>query len=109
VIWGTGTPRREFLYADDCADALVHLAKTYSGDEHVNVGSGTDVTILDLAEIVKEVIGFTGEIVRDTSKPDGTPRKLMSGDKLRDLGWQPKVDLRQGIANAYQWFLENRA
>ena len=109
VIWGTGTPRREFLYADDCADALVHLAKTYSGDEHVNVGSGTDVTILELAEIVKEVIGFTGEIVRDTSKPDGTPRKLMSGDKLRDLGWQPKVDLRQGIANAYQWFLENRA
>jgi GDP-L-fucose synthase len=107
VIWGTGTPRREFLYADDCADALVHLAKTYSGDEHVNVGSGSDVTILELAEIVKEVVGFTGEIVRDTSKPDGTPRKLMSGDKLRELGWHPKVDLHQGIAQSYQWFLNN--
>jgi GDP-L-fucose synthase len=108
VIWGTGTPRREFLYADDCADALVHLAKTYSGDEHVNVGSGSDVTIFELAEIVKEVVGFTGEIVRDTSKPDGTPRKLMSGDKLRELGWHPRVDLHQGIANSYQWFLNNK-
>lgn len=109
VIWGTGTPRREFLYADDCADALVHLAKVYSGDEHVNVGSGTDVTILELAEIVKEVVGFSGDIVRDTSKPDGTPRKLMSGDRLRELGWQPKIDLREGIARAYRWFLDNKA
>ena len=109
VIWGTGTPRREFLYADDCADALVHLAINYSGDEHVNVGSGTDVTILELAELVKDVIGFTGEIVRDTSKPDGTPRKLMSGERLRELGWQPKVDLREGIARSYRWFLDNKA
>jgi GDP-L-fucose synthase len=109
VIWGTGTPRREFLYADDCADAIVHLAKTYSGEEHVNVGSGTDVTIYELAETVKEVVGFDGEIVRDLSKPDGTPRKLMSGDRLRELGWAPKVDLREGIAKSYAWFLENRA
>jgi GDP-L-fucose synthase len=106
VIWGTGAPRREFLYADDCADALVHLAKTYSADEHVNVGSGTDVTILELAQLVKDVIGFTGEITNDLSKPDGTPRKLMSGERIRSLGWRPSVTLREGIARSYSFFLE---
>lgn len=88
TIWGTGTPRREFLNADDCADACVFLMKTYSDFEHVNVGSGEDITILELARLVCEVVGFEGEIITDTSKPDGTPRKLMSADKLRGMGWK---------------------
>jgi len=107
TIWGTGTPRREFLHCDDCADALVFLLKTYSGVEHVNVGSGEDVTIRELTEIVCDVVGFDGEIVTDTTKPDGTPRKLMSADKLRAMGWQPKIGLRDGIQSAYKWFLGN--
>ncbi|MES3046819.1 GDP-L-fucose synthase [Sphingomonas faeni] len=108
-IWGSGTPRREFLHVDDCAEACVYLMQNYSGAEHVNVGSGSDVTILELAEMVCSVVGYTGEIVRDTSKPDGTPRKLMSADKLRNLGWQPTIDLRDGIASTYAWFLANGA
>lgn len=107
IIWGTGTPRREFLNADDCADACVHLMKTYSDFEHVNVGSGEDIAIYDLARLVAEVVGFEGEIARDGSKPDGTPRKLMSADKLRGQGWRPKIALRDGIAEAYGWFLDN--
>lgn len=109
VVWGTGTPRREFLHADDCADALVFLLKTYSGDEHVNVGSGEDLTILELTRMVCDVVGFEGEIIHDLTKKDGTPRKLMSADKLRALGWQPRIGLRQGLAETYQWFLENVA
>ncbi len=108
-IWGSGTPRREFLHVDDCAAACVYLMENYSGAEHVNVGSGSDVTILELAEMVCSVVGFQGEIVRDTSKPDGTPRKLMSADKLRGLGWQPTIELRDGIASTYAWFLANAA
>ena len=106
TIWGTGTPRREFLHADDCADALVHLMQVYSGESHVNVGSGEDLPIIDLARLVAEVVGFEGEIVRDTTKPDGTPRKLMSGEKLRALGWRPRIGLREGLADAYRAFLE---
>ncbi|MCW6510361.1 GDP-L-fucose synthase [Lichenifustis flavocetrariae] len=109
TIWGTGTPRREFLHADDCADALVFLLKAYSAMEHINVGSGQDLAILDLARLVCEVVGFQGEIVHDLSKPDGTPRKLMRADKLRALGWSPTIALRDGIAGAYGWFLANRA
>ncbi|KPH81485.1 GDP-L-fucose synthase [Bosea vaviloviae] len=109
TIWGTGTPRREFLHVDDCADGLVHLLKTYSGFEHVNIGSGEDVTILELTQAVCEVVGFTGEIVKDTSKPDGTPRKLMSADRLRAMGWAPKIELKDGISQTYRWFLANRA
>jgi len=105
VIWGTGTPRREFLHVDDCADALVLLLKTYSEDEHINIGSGSDISIADLARLVCDVIGFDGEISHDLSKPDGTPRKLMSGDKLKKLGWRPKISLEDGIAGAYQDFL----
>lgn len=105
TIWGTGTPRREFLNADDCADACVFLMKTYSDFEHVNVGSGEDVTILELAQLVCEVVGFKGQIVTDTSKPDGTPRKLMSADKLRGMGWKPSIELREGIKGAYEAFL----
>jgi len=104
TIWGTGAPRREFLHADDCADALVFLLKTYSGDEHVNVGSGEDIPIIDLARLVCEVVGFTGEIRHDLTKPDGTPRKLMSGDKLRALGWRPRIGLREGVAAVYAGF-----
>lgn len=109
TIWGSGSPRREFLHADDCADAVVFLAKHYSDAQHVNVGSGTDVTIFELAELVCEVVGFGGDIVRDTDKPDGTPRKLMSGDKLRALGWKPKIGLRDGVEATYRWFLDNVA
>ncbi len=101
TIWGTGTPRREFLNADDCADACVFLMKTYSEFEHVNVGSGEDVTILELAQLVCQVVGFGGEIITDTSKPDGTPRKLMSADKLQGMGWTPRIALADGIAAAY--------
>jgi GDP-L-fucose synthase len=109
TIWGTGTPRREFLNADDCADACVFLMKTYSDFEHVNVGSGEDVTILELAQLVCEVVGFKGEIVTDTTKPDGTPRKLMSADKLRGMGWKPRIELRDGVLAAYKAFLTTTA
>jgi len=109
VVWGTGSPRREFLHADDCADALVFLLKSYSGEEHVNVGSGEDLTILELTRMVCEVVGFEGEITHDLSKADGTPRKLMSTDRLRSMGWSPRIDLRDGIAQTYRWFLDNVA
>jgi len=109
TMWGTGTPLREFLHSDDCADALVFLLKNYSQDEHVNVGSGSDVSIADLAAIVCDVVGYRGQIERDLTKPDGTPRKLMSADKLRSMGWTPKITLEAGIASTYQWFLENAA
>lgn len=105
TIWGTGTPRREFLHVDDLADACVFLLKTYSDDGHINIGSGTDIPIYELAQLVCEIVGFTGEIVRDTGKPDGTPRKLMSGAKLAGLGWTPRIALREGLASAYQEFL----
>lgn len=105
VIWGTGTPRREFLHVDDCADALVFLLKTYTGDEHVNVGSGEDITILDLAKTVCTAVGFEGEIVCDTSKPDGTPRKLMTGAKLMGMGWVPRICLDLGVVKSYAGFL----
>lgn len=104
VVWGTGTPRREFLHADDCADALVFLLKEYSEEEHVNVGFGEDISILELTELVCEVVGFEGKIVHDFSKPDGTPRKLMSASKLRKLGWRPAIDLRTGLESAYDWY-----
>ncbi|MEQ1717485.1 MAG: GDP-L-fucose synthase [Hyphomicrobium sp.] len=109
VIWGSGTPRREFLHADDCADALVHIMKVYSADEHINVGSGEDLTIAELARLVADVVGFKGDIVYDVSKPDGTPRKLMSGDKLKALGWAPRISLPDGLAGAYQSFLSENA
>jgi GDP-L-fucose synthase len=105
AVWGTGTPRREFLYVDDCADACVHLMQHYSDALHVNVGSGSDVSILELTQMVMEVIGYDGPVVNDTSKPDGTPRKLLDSSRLAALGWQPKVALREGIALAYRAFL----
>ncbi|WP_332711415.1 GDP-L-fucose synthase [Pelagibacterium mangrovi] len=109
TIWGTGTPRREFLHVDDCADALVFLLKSYSGDEHVNVGSGRDLTILELAQKVCATVGFAGTIRTDPAKPDGTPRKLMSNGKLRAMGWTPTISLDEGIADTYRWFLTHKA
>ncbi len=101
TIWGTGTPRREFLHADDCADACVFLMQRYSDFEHVNVGSGEDIAILDLARLVCEVVGFEGEIRTDPTKPDGTMRKLMSEEKLKVMGWSPQIELRDGISSLY--------
>lgn len=105
-IWGSGTPRREFLHVDDLADACVFLLKTYSAEGHVNVGYGDDVTIRDLTGMVAEAVNFTGEIVTDPSKPDGTPRKLMDSALLRGMGWQPRIELREGIAATYRCFLQ---
>jgi len=104
-IWGTGTPRREFLHADDCADACVFLLGHYSGESHVNVGYGSDVSIRELARLVMGVVGYDGEVVHDLDKPDGTPRKLMDSSLLRRMGWQPRINLEQGIADAYRHFL----
>lgn len=105
-VWGSGTPRREFLYVDDCADACVHLMKSYSDALHINVGSGEDIAIIELARLVMEVLGYDGEVVTDPSKPDGTPRKLMDNGRLAALGWSPRVGLREGIARGYAAFLE---
>lgn len=108
TVWGTGMPRREFLHADDCADALVFLLKNYSEYDHVNVGSGEDITILELTNIVCGIVGFSGVIVHDVTKPDGAPRKLMSAAKLRNLGWRPRIDLHSGIRGAYESFLRGQ-
>lgn len=105
TIWGTGAPRREFLHVDDCADALVHILQVYSEAEHINVGSGEDLTIRELAHLVCNVVGFQGDIVCDTTKPDGTMRKLISGARLAALGWRPATSLNEGLAHAYKAFL----
>ncbi|KAF3649764.1 putative GDP-L-fucose synthase 2 [Capsicum annuum] len=107
VVWGSGSPLREFLHVDDLADAVVFLLENYSDLEHVNVGSGKEVSIKELAELVKEVVGFKGELVWDTSKPDGTPRKLMDNSKIARLGWTPKISLRDGLVDTYKWYVEN--
>ena len=104
VIWGSGTPRREFLHVDDAADALVRLMTHYSGESHINVGSGSEVSILELAELVARVVGFSGRVVTDPSKPDGTPRKLLDSSKLTSLGWRPRIALADGLASTYAWF-----
>ena len=105
VVWGTGTPRREFLHVDDLADACLFLLDRYDSPEIINIGCGEDVTIRELAETVCDVLGFQGDLVFDTSKPDGTPRKLLDMTKLFGLGWRPKIPLREGIRDTYEWFL----
>ena len=107
VVWGSGTPLREFLHVDDLADAVVHLAKVYSDEEHVNVGSGQEVSIRELAELVCEVVSFKGKLVLDSSKPDGTPRKLSDVSKLRSLGWDTQRTLRDGIKSTYKGYIDN--
>jgi len=109
VVWGTGTPRREFLHVDDCASAGLFLLEKYDSPEIINVGSGEDLSIRELAELVCDVVGFEGELAWDKNKPDGTPRKLLDVSKLRALGWAPTIPLRQGIAQTYDWFLKNVA
>ena len=109
TLWGTGTPRREFLHVDDLADALVMLLEAYEADQHINVGVGEDVSIAELAAIIAEVIGFEGGFTMDSTKPDGTPRKLMDVSRLTALGWQPSVPLERGIRDTYAWFLEHRS
>jgi GDP-L-fucose synthase len=104
VIWGSGTPRREFLHVDDAADALVRLMTHYSSESHVNVGFGSDVSILELAELIAHVVGFSGKVVTDPSKPDGTPQKLLDSRKLTSLGWRPHIELAEGLASTYTWF-----
>lgn len=106
-VWGTGSPRREFLHVDDAADAIVHLLKTYSDASHINVGSGKDLTILELTQLICDVVGFKGELVQDLTKPDGTPRKLMDVSRLLATGWTPKYELRDGLENAYAWYRDN--
>lgn len=106
-VWGTGTPLREFIYVDDMADACIFLMENYDGEQHVNIGTGEEVSIRELAETVKDVVGFEGELVFNTNMPDGTPRKLTVVDKLHGLGWKHKVSLNEGIKLAYNWFLEN--
>lgn len=103
-MWGTGTPMREFLHADDLGDACVFLMNTYDGEQFVNIGSGTDLTIKDLALLIKDIVGYKGDIIHDLSKPDGTPRKLMDVSYLHSLGWKHKIELREGITKVYQDF-----
>lgn len=108
VVWGTGTPRREFLHVDDLADACLFMLRTYSSDQPVNVGWGEDLSIGELAKLVQEIVGFSGQLRFDTSKPDGTPRKLLDTSRLQAIGWRPKISLREGVAATYRWFLNHQ-
>ena len=109
VVWGTGTPLREFLHVDDLADGTVFLLNNYDGAEPINCGAGSDLSIRDLAEKISGIVGFEGRLVFDTSKPDGTPRKLIDSSRMAALGWTPRIGLDQGIAETYKWFLETQA
>jgi GDP-L-fucose synthase len=107
VVWGSGQPRREFLHVDDLAAACVFLLEKYDSPEIVNIGCGEDISIRELAELICDVVGFNGDLAWDTTKPDGTPRKLLDVSKIHALGWQHRIELRDGVARTYQWFLEN--
>ena len=109
VVWGTGTPRREFLHVDDLADACIFLLKSYSGPEPLNVGWGKDVSIGELAELVARIVGFSGRIVFDTARPDGTPRKLLDTRRINALGWSPRIGLEVGLRSYYRSFMTNVA
>ena len=107
VVWGTGTPKREFLYADDLADACIFLMQNYNSSEPINIGTGIDLTIHELAETIKQIIGFSGKLIFDSTKPDGTPRKVLDVTRLHNLGWKHKINLEEGIKMAYADFLKN--
>ena len=107
VIWGSGTPLREFLYSEDLARAVIHLLENYDSDDIINVGSGQEVSIRELAENISDVVGYEGELVFDSTKPDGTPRKLLDNSRIEALGWGPEVSLRGGLSRAYEWFVEH--
>jgi GDP-L-fucose synthase len=107
VVWGTGEPRREFLYVDDLADAILFLLERYDSSEIINIGCGEDITVRALAKMICEVVGFAGELEWDRAQPDGTPRKLLDVSRITELGWKPKMPLRDGIARTYEWFLQN--
>ena len=109
MVWGSGTPRREFLHVDDCADACVFLMKHYSGEDQVNVGSGEDLSIRELTDLIARIVGYDGAVEWDATKPDGTPRKLIDSSRLLRMGWQPKIGLRYGLELTYHWFLEREA
>ena len=106
MVWGTGSPRREFLYVDDLADACIFLMNNYDSSEIINIGVGKDISIKELVLMVKEIVDYNGEIVFDTSKPDGTPRKLLDVSKLSSLGWQAENSLEEGIKKTYRWYAE---
>lgn len=106
-VWGSGTPLREFLYSEDMADACIYLMETYEGNDFFNIGTGKELTIKELAELIKETVGYEGKIIWDSSKPDGTPRKLLDVSRLEKAGWKYKVELKDGVKMAYDWFLEN--
>ena len=108
TLWGTGTPRREFLHVEDLADGLLFLMDRYSDESHVNVGVGEDLTIRDLAEMIRSVVGFEGRLVFDTDKPDGTPRKLLDTSMINAMGWRANTELSSGLQDTYRWFLENQ-
>ncbi len=107
VIWGSGTPLREFLYSEDLARAVIHLLENYDSDDIINVGSGQEVSIRELAETISDVVGYEGELVFDSTKPDGTPRKLLDNSRIEALGWSPRVSLREGLEKAYEWFINH--
>jgi GDP-L-fucose synthase len=109
TLWGSGSPKREFLHVDDLAAAVLHLGNVYDSSEHVNIGTGEDLTIKELAELVAELSGFTGELAWDSSKPDGTPRKVLDVSKAKALGWEPKISLRDGIASTIAWYKDATA
>jgi GDP-L-fucose synthase len=109
VVWGSGKPRREFLFIDDLADALVTLMKAYSGDLHINVGSGDEINIAELASAVAEVVGYPGKVFFDSEKPEGVMRRFVDISRIRKIGWEPKTSLRDGLAQAYDWYLDNKA
>ena len=109
TLWGTGSPMREFLHVDDLAKAVVMAGQKYDSAQHLNIGSGEDLTIKALAELVAELAGFKGEIAWDCSKPDGTPRKVLDVSKVKSLGWEPKISLRDGIASTIEWYIDATA
>jgi GDP-L-fucose synthase len=106
-LWGTGAPRREFLYVDDAADAMLHLMETYSSEDLINIAGGEDVSIAELAQLIAEVVGYTGGFCFDTSKPDGMPRKMLDATRIRTIGWRPSVSLKEGLRRTFAWFLEH--